>query len=122
MERYLIIGWGRHLVFKDTYQFMHSSLEQLCANLKKKGSQHFKHLRNTFPNEPADKMELILRKGVYPYDFMRSFARIEQRVLPSRQQFYNHLNQEECPLADYAHARRVWSEFACQNMRDYTEL
>ena len=34
MERYLIIGWGRHLVFKDTYQFMHSSLEQLCVDRK----------------------------------------------------------------------------------------
>ena len=121
LEKYLIIGWGRHLVFKDTLQFMAASLEQLAKNLLNKGKEHFVHLHRGFNETPA-RMDLIMRKGVFPYDFMRNWKSVDFRMLPSRQNFYNNLKQSECSVEDYQHAQTVWSEFGCQTMKDYSEL
>ncbi len=121
LEKYLIIGWGKHLVFKDTLQFMAASLEQLAKNLLNKGREHFVHLHHGF-NETAARMDLILRKGVFPYDFMRTWQSIDFRMLPSRQNFFNNLKQEKCSVADYQHAHTVWNEFNCKTMKDYCEL
>ena len=121
LEKYLIIGWGKHLVFKDTLQFMAASLEQLAKNLLNKGREHFVHLHHGF-NETAARMDLILRKGVFPYDFMRTWQSIDFRMLPSRQNFFNNLKQEKCSVADYQHAHTVWNEFSCKTMKDYCEL
>ena len=33
MEKYIILSWGKHIVFKDSLQFMNCSLEKLTANL-----------------------------------------------------------------------------------------
>jgi len=121
LEKYLIIGWGKHLVFKDTLQFMATSLEQLAKNLLNKGREHFVHLQCGFSVTP-EKMDLILRKGVFPYDFMRNWRSVDFRKLPSRQHFFNNLKQAECSVEDYEHARTVWKEFGCQTMKDYSEL
>ncbi len=67
-------------------------------------------------------MNLLLRKGVFPYDFMRNWRKVDFRMLPSRQQFYNKLRPSECSVADYTHARTVWREFGCQTMKDFSEL
>ena len=122
LEKYLIIAWGKHIVFKDSLQFMATSLVQLAANLLKKGREQFVHLQKEFANETPEKMGMILRKGIYPYDFMCSFERLKHRVLPSRQKFFNKLKQTECSVEDYAHAQTVWREFGCRDMKDYTEL
>ena len=121
LEKYLIIGWGRHLIFKDTLQFMAASLEQLAKNLLDKGKENFVQLTRGF-KETAARMDLILRKGVFPYDFMRNWQSVDFRMLPSRQNFYNNLKQAECPVEEYEHARTVWREFGCQTMKDYSEL
>ena len=107
LEKYLIIGWGKHLVFKDSLQFMATSLENLAANLLTKGRDNVVHLNREFANESPERMNLILRKGVYPYDFMRNWMRLKLRLLPSRQHFYNNLKQSQCSAEDYEHARNV---------------
>ena len=71
LEKYLTIGWGKHIVFKDSLQFMSTSLDNLAKNLLSKGREHFVHLHKGFPGETAEKMDMIMRKGIYPYDYMR---------------------------------------------------
>jgi hypothetical protein len=65
---------------------------------------------------------LLRQKGVYPYDHMDNFARFEERQLPSKEQFFNRLNDEAISDCDYAHAQSVWSTFNCTSMRDYHDL
>jgi len=48
LEKYLAIYWGRHIVFKDTFQFLSTSLETLVENLRKGGSDNFKILKVIF--------------------------------------------------------------------------
>ena len=121
LEKYLIICWGKHLVFKDTLQFMATSLEHLATNLLNKGREHFVHLHRGFNETPA-RMDLILRKGVFPYDYMCNFCTLNCRLLPSQQHFYSKLKQSECSVEDSLNAQTVWHEFGCQTMKDYSEL
>ncbi len=124
-EKYLTVAWGDHFVFKDSLQFMACSLEQLACNLKKSGAEHFKQLVGEFGVETEEKkaqVELILRKGVYPYDYMDSWGRFQEVQLPTIEAFASRLRNSMCTEAEYEHAQRVWAAFHCQSLGDYHEL
>ena len=67
-------------------------------------------------------MDLLLRKGVYPYEYMSNWTRLDDQQLPPRDQFFNKLRDCECSQADYDHAQRVWTAFNCRTMRDYHDI
>ena len=52
---------------------------------------------------------LLLRKGVYPYEYMDSLKRFTE--LPSKKDFYSKLNLEDITDEDYMHAQKVWKVF-----------
>lgn len=52
-------------------------------------------------------MNLLLRKGVYPYEYMGSFERFSETTLPAQEKFYNKLNEEALTTEDYNHAKKV---------------
>ena len=58
--------------FKDSLQFLNSSLEKLVDNLKVQGD--FPAMKQTF----GHKTQLLLRKGVYPYDYMNSWDSLKR--------------------------------------------
>ena len=60
----------------------------------------------------------MVRKGVYPYDYMDSFDKFNEK-LPSKEEFYSILNNEHISDEDYKHAQDVWNTFSCKNMGDY---
>jgi len=73
MEKYMAFMLGNHLVFLDSFQFMSSSLEKLVNNLPK---ESFKYTSQVFEGQELD---LMVRKGVYPYDYMDSFKKSYHR-------------------------------------------
>ena len=107
------------LDFIDSLQFMNASLEKLVSNLAKDGVDKFPTLKKYID---SDKLPLLLRKGVYPYDHVDCVERFEEPSLPPKESFYNVLNDEEISDEDYAHATSVFNSFACQNMGDYHDL
>jgi len=72
--------------------------------------------------EQAARLELVKRKGVMAYDFVQGGASQlwEQKELPSREDFFNVLTQEDCSAEDYEHAQKVWDSFGCGNFLDYS--
>ena len=72
------------LAFKDSLQFMNSSLEKLVENLADKADSKdelefvFPHLKTYFDKHwshlPKEAFEMLTRKGVYPYSYMDSFG------------------------------------------------
>ena len=57
----------KNIVFIDSMLFLNSSLDKLVRNL---GSEDFKHLCGVFSGE---KLDLVTKKGVYPYEYLDSF-------------------------------------------------
>ena len=43
-------------------------------------------------NKDLNKFELLLRKGVYPYEYMDSWKRFKEESLPDKKTFYSKLN------------------------------
>ena len=46
------------------------------------------------------KFILLLRKGVYPYEYMEDWEKINETLLPEKEDFYSHLNMEDTTDTD----------------------
>ena len=51
---------------------------------------------------PGADYKLLLRKGVFPYEYLDSFEKFQEPQLPTRESFFSTLRQEECQEGDYA--------------------
>ena len=118
-ERYIAVQLGT-LRFIDSFQFMSSSLESLVSNLAAEGLDKFKLLSKFVVNE--NQRRLLLRKGVYPYDYMDSPKKMEDAKLPPKEAFYSELYEAEITDEDYQHAHDVWNRFFCINMGHYHDV
>ena len=61
-----------------------------------------------FCNEDINKFILLLRKDVYPYEYMDSWERFDETLLLDKETFYSRLNMEDITDADHRHAKRVF--------------
>ena len=66
--------------------------------------------------------ELVIRKGVYHYEYMDSWDRFEEKRLLSIDEFYSKLNMSGISEKDYQHTCKVWKKFGLKNMGDYHDL
>ena len=53
---------------------------------------------------------------------MGGYNRLSETKLPSIEDFYSKLNDEDISPEDYKYAQNVWSHFDCKSMRDYNDL
>ena len=49
----------------------------------------------------------MLRKGVYPYEYMGDWQKFSETTLPEKEECYSNLNIEDITDADYMHVKRV---------------
>ena len=91
---------------------------------KKFNNDLIKKFKNTysFCNNDLNKCVLLLRKGVYPYEYMDSWEKFCKISLPSKEEFYSNLNMEDISDIDYRHANNVFKGFKLQNLGDYHDL
>ena len=62
------------------------------------------------------------RKGVFPYDYVVSLDRLEEKYLPPKEAFYSKLNEENITDQYYEHAKTVWKKIGIKTVRQYQEL
>ena len=73
-------------------------------------------------SERINKFVLLLRKGVYPYEYADTLENISEISLPSKEDFYSNLNMEDISDIDYRPANNVFKVFKLENLRDYHDL
>ena len=105
------------LRFIDSIKFMSSSLDSLVNNFARGGHEFW-----GFENYNDRQRELLIRKGIYPYEYMDSWDKFKETSLPSIEKFYSNLNMSGVSDGDYEHACRVWREFGIRNMGEYHDL
>ena len=64
----------------------------------------------------------LIRKGIYPYEYMDSWDRFEETALPPKGAFYSKLNMSGVSDQDYEHACKVWRDFGIRNLGEYHNL
>ena len=76
LEKYMSFTLGKNIVFIDSMLFSNSSLDKLVRNL---GCEDFKYLSSVYSGV---KLELVKKKGVYPYEYLNSFKKFKEDRLP----------------------------------------
>ena len=102
--------------FIDSFKFMSTSLESLVNNLP---DDAFNILERYYKGE---KLSLVKRKGVYPYEYMNSLERFKENKFPPKEAFYSRLTGEGISDEDYEHAKKVWKVFGMKTLQDYHDL
>ena len=74
-----------------------------------------------FCNKDLKKFILLLRKSVYPYEYMDSWEKFNE-TLPHKVFFYSELNLEDISDKDYLYAQKVWDAFEIKNLGEYHDL
>ena len=105
-------------------QVMTSSPDKLVKNLS---DEDFKYLIEEFGSK---NLELLKQKGAYPYEYMNSFERFNEKKLPVRKYFYSFIkagkigddgkiSDAHISVKDYLTCGKTWDKFKMKNMDDY---
>ena len=99
-----------------------------CKTYAKRSKQSIKSLDAKFPStyqlakSNIDKFLLLLRKHVYPYEYMDSWGKFNKEQLPEIDKFYSNHNLKNISKDEYRHAQKVWSTFNIKNLGEYHDL
>ena len=93
---------------------MNDTLEKLAKNIT---ISDMKYTSQEFQD-----VELIKRKGVYPYDYMDSFDKFNYKNLPSKEKFFCMLSDEHITDKNYEHPQIVWNTINLKSMGQYHDL
>ena len=75
-----------------------------------------------FCNNDLNKFVMLLRKGVYPYEYMDGWDKFNENSILSKESFYSSLAMENITEMDYIHANNVFKTFKLNNLGDYRDL
>ena len=75
-----------------------------------------------FCNGDINKFILLLRKGVYPYEYMDSWERYDETSSPDKEAFYSSLNMGDITDIDYGHEKKVFKNFDNKNLGECYDL
>ena len=72
----------------------------------------------------GDKALKLLRKGVYPYDYMDEDwkNKLKEKELPDIIYFHSSLRNTKCSIDDYNYAKEIYNYFDCKNTKDCNDL
>ena len=62
---------------------------------------------------------MLLRKGVYPYEYIDEWNKFNEKIIPNKESFYSNLTLEDITKTDYAHANNVFKKFNINNLGEY---
>ncbi|XP_054280057.1 uncharacterized protein LOC128998086 [Macrosteles quadrilineatus] len=104
------------LRFLDSFRLMSLSLAKLADTLSEN------ELVESSKLVPTEHLNLIRRKGVYPYSYVTSAKVFDETSLPNRDAFYDKLNNEPCSVEDYTFAMEVWEKLKMETFGDFHDF
>ena len=110
-----------NFTFIDSLSFLPSSLENVVETLMHSKKELLILKQSQMYNNEKER-DLLLKKGLYPYDFVKDYDQIKNCQLPSYEEFYSLLRKSDISKSDYLHAKSVYRTFSCRNLLDYTIL
>ena len=86
---------GKEVTVTHELRFITSSLDKFSSNLK---IDKFVNLKKYYS---GNQLSLLLRKGVYPYDYVDCMKKFDETSLPRNEAFYSKLTGEGITDEDY---------------------
>ena len=80
---------------------MSSSLDSLTTNLVRRGKKLF-----GFEEYTLRQYELLIQKGIYPYEYMSKWGKFKETKLPPKEAFYSKLNMVGVSSKNYEHVEK----------------
>ena len=65
---------------------------------------------------------MLLRKSVFPYEYMNSWEKFDETALPPKKDFCSNLNLEDISDKDYALGQKLRAVFGIKNLGEYNDL
>ena len=92
---------------------MASSLETLVEKLYDNTDKYvnFPGMKQYFKED----MDILCRKGFYPYEFIDNNDKLNYPGLPPKESFYSKLSQSHISHSDYLHAQNVYNKIHCKS-------
>ena len=69
-----------------------------------------------------NKFVLLMRRDVYPYEYIDDWEKFNETSLPDKTVFYSQLNLEDITDKHHEHAQKVWDVFNIKNIGEYHHL
>ena len=77
-----------------------------------------------------ESLEILKQKGAYPYEYMNSFKRFDEKKLCARKYFFSStktgkiyengkISDGHISIEDYLTCEKIWSKFKMKNISDY---
>lgn len=110
------------LKFIDSLRFMAASLDSL-ASLIPSEKKHILKTECVKAGFCSDELFALLnRKGVFPYEYIDGYEKLDETALPAKEHFYSKLTGSNILEADYSHAQKVWEKFRIRTLGEYSDL
>ena len=106
---------NKNIVFIDSMLFINSSLDSLVKNLI---DGDIKYLSEEYSGEF---LKLVKEKGVYPYEHMNSFKKINENKLLDKWEFFSSLKDSSISNEEYDIVHKIWNLFKINNMGYYQD-
>ena len=101
--------------FLDSLQFLPSSLDKLSEYY----NNNFKITKSLIPENGFD---LLCKKGVFPYNYIKTHKRLNEDKLPPIEEFYDTLKLSKCTDEEYQRAQQIWKLMNCKTIKDYLAI
>ena len=108
--------------------FKNGRLNYKCKECKKSYTKLTNESIKNFPtlhkfcNGDLDKFFLLLRKGIYPYEYIDSRKKFNENTIPPKEAFYSKLNLEDISDISCKHVKKVWEAFEIKDLGEYHDL
>ena len=119
----------KNIIIKIKYEQGKTYIFTICRTCSRfRRDQPLNNLKHKFPstyklsNNDINKFVLLLKKGIYPYQYMDSHDKFNETTLPPIQKFYSNIRSKNINNDEYKHAKKVWDHFELKTLGDYHDL
>jgi hypothetical protein len=100
---------------------------KLVGNCKNCDNHVFKPIdyskfENILKEFKKEDLHLVLRKGIYPYEWVDSYDKFSKQLPINKEEWYSTLGDKHIKDSDLEFAKKVYNHFKCKNFGEYHNL
>lgn len=119
-EKYITVSLNNKIKFLDSLSFTLASLEKL---VKLKPKDEFKIIYEEFKEEitRGANVDLLLRKGVYPYSYVTSVEKFKEPN-PPLEAYRSDLTGKDISKEDYKFVKKLYKSFKIKTIGEHHDI